>query len=33
MGDATTQFRRLTEEVLPFVNGDRVASAAAEGVR
>jgi alkanesulfonate monooxygenase SsuD/methylene tetrahydromethanopterin reductase-like flavin-dependent oxidoreductase (luciferase family) len=32
-GDATTQFRRLTEEVLPFVNGDRVASAAAEGVR
>jgi alkanesulfonate monooxygenase SsuD/methylene tetrahydromethanopterin reductase-like flavin-dependent oxidoreductase (luciferase family) len=33
MGDATTQFRRLTEEVLPFVNSDRVASAAAEGVR
>ncbi len=33
MGDGATQFRRLTEEVLPFVNGGRVASAGATGVR
>jgi alkanesulfonate monooxygenase SsuD/methylene tetrahydromethanopterin reductase-like flavin-dependent oxidoreductase (luciferase family) len=32
MGDAANQFRRLTEEVLPFVNADPVASAAALGV-
>jgi hypothetical protein len=25
MGDAMTQLRRLTEEVLPFVDGDRAA--------
>jgi hypothetical protein len=32
MGDVATQFRRLTEEVLPFVNDARVAPAAATGV-
>jgi alkanesulfonate monooxygenase SsuD/methylene tetrahydromethanopterin reductase-like flavin-dependent oxidoreductase (luciferase family) len=31
-GDAANQFRRLTEEVLPFVNADPVADAAALGV-
>jgi hypothetical protein len=32
MGDFATQFRRLNEEVLPFVNGGPVASAAETGV-
>jgi alkanesulfonate monooxygenase SsuD/methylene tetrahydromethanopterin reductase-like flavin-dependent oxidoreductase (luciferase family) len=32
MGDAASQFRRLTEEVLPFVNHEPVASARATGV-